>query len=126
MSVVHCPRSHEYFKHLLFPRAELAAAGVNICLGTDSLASVLKDKGKLPELNLFEEMRTFAKKYSDVAPAAVLKMATMNGAQALGKAGQVGELTENALADMIVVPYREDWGKPMKAFSSTRERLRAP
>ena len=63
VSVVHCPRSHEYFKHLLFPRAELATAGVNICLGTDSLASVLKDKGKLPELNLFEEMRTFAKKY---------------------------------------------------------------
>ena len=35
----------------------------------------------------------------------------MNGAQALGKAGQVGELTENALADMIIVPYSGGLGK---------------
>jgi cytosine/adenosine deaminase-related metal-dependent hydrolase len=105
VNVVHCPRSHEYFKHLLFPRAELLAAGVNICLGTDSLASVLKDKGKLPELNLFEEMRTFSTKHSDVPPASVLKMATVNGAHALGQQGRAGELAEDALADLITLPY---------------------
>ncbi|MEO7298814.1 MAG: amidohydrolase family protein [Verrucomicrobiota bacterium] len=39
-SVVHCPRSHEYFGHKKFPYQMLSDAGVNICLGTDSLASV--------------------------------------------------------------------------------------
>src|SRR5262249_10631713 len=39
-SVVHCPRSHAYFGHDPFPLRKLSRAGVNICLGTDSLASV--------------------------------------------------------------------------------------
>ena len=38
-SVVHCPRSHAFFRHAPFPFAELHGAGVNLCLGTDSLAT---------------------------------------------------------------------------------------
>ena len=41
-SVVHCPRSHLYFGHQPFPLEKLASAKVNICLGTDSLATVTK------------------------------------------------------------------------------------
>ena len=103
--VVHCPRSHAYFKHLRFPRAELAGAGVNISLGTDSLASVLKDKGRNAELDMFAEMRTFSERHTDVAPATILKMATMNGARALGLDGQAGELSANSFADLIAIPY---------------------
>ena len=40
--VVHCPRSHAYFRHPPFLRERLANAGVNICLGTDSLATTRK------------------------------------------------------------------------------------
>ena len=40
--VVHCPRSHDYFRHPPFPRRQLADAGVNLCLGTDSLSTVRK------------------------------------------------------------------------------------
>ena len=32
-------------------------------------------------------------------------MATVNGARALGLAGQIGELSENAFADLIAVPF---------------------
>ena len=32
-SVVHCPRSHAYFRHRSFPRARLMGAGVNVCSG---------------------------------------------------------------------------------------------
>ena len=39
-SVVHCPRSHAFFGHRRFPLEELAMAGVNLCLGTDSLATL--------------------------------------------------------------------------------------
>jgi cytosine/adenosine deaminase-related metal-dependent hydrolase len=38
-SVVHCPRSHEYFQHQRFPWEELHCSGINLCLGTDSLAT---------------------------------------------------------------------------------------
>jgi cytosine/adenosine deaminase-related metal-dependent hydrolase len=105
VSVAHCPRSHAYFRHLLFPRAELAAAAVNMTLGTDSLASTLKQRGRLPELNMFEEMRALAAVTPDLAPGAILKMATANGARALGRQGELGELAPNALADLIVIPY---------------------
>jgi len=103
--VIHCPRSHDYFRHPPFQRHRLAAAGVNICLGTDSLAS-MRTGGKLkPELNLFEEMRALADCEPDLSPNDILRMATVNGARALGRAGQIGELAENAFADIIAIPF---------------------
>jgi aminodeoxyfutalosine deaminase len=103
--VVHCPRSHDYFRHPPFSRRELAAAGVNVCLGTDSLATVRKGGRERLELSLFEEMRQLAATDTDIAPAEILRMATVNGAKALGLAGQIGELSENAFADLIAVPF---------------------
>ena len=105
VSVVHCPHSHAYFRHLLFPYAELAAAGINVCLGTDSLASTLSSRREHPELNLFSEMQAFATQRPEVSPAMILRMATINGAAALGQSGAVGELSPNALADLIVLPF---------------------
>ncbi len=104
VSVVHCPRSHDYFQHLRFPREELENAGVNICLGTDSLATVRKDRDLPAELNLFTEMQMFAAKSPDVSPEQILRMATVNGARALGMKGLIGELSEGALADLIAIP----------------------
>lgn len=105
VSVVHCPRSRDYFTHSEFPYAKLNQAGVNICLGTDSLATVRKKQRQTVELNLFAEMRAFAATNPDVAPEKILKMATVNGARALGLRGKVGELKRGALADMIALPF---------------------
>ena len=105
VSVVHCPRSHGYFRHLRFSHAELTAAGVHVCLGTDSLASVRKTGAGAPELNMFAEMQSFASAAPDVAPATILKMATSNTARALGRQGQFGEISRHAAADLIVVPF---------------------
>jgi len=102
--VVHCPRSHEYFRHPVFERTRLANAGVNICLGTDSLATTLKTGRKLPELDMFAEMQTLAKNDRTVSPAEILRMATVNGARALGLAGKIGELAPNVQADIIAIP----------------------
>ena len=102
--VVHCPRSHDYFRHPPFLRQRLARAGVNICLGTDSLATVRKTRKQNPELSLFDEMRELAANDPKLPPAEILRMATVNGARALGRAGQIGELSENALADLIAIP----------------------
>ncbi|MSR65809.1 MAG: hypothetical protein EXS29_00355 [Pedosphaera sp.] len=110
-NVVHCPRSHEFFQHCPFPFRELNEAGVNICLGTDSLATTRKMRGEPLRLDLFAEMRAFSKANPARAPDAILQMATLNGAKALGMAGQIGELTPGASADLIVVPSCESVGQ---------------
>ena len=104
-SVVHCPRSHAYFGHCPFPYAELTAAKVNICLGTDSLITVRKKPRQEIELNMFAEMKAFSTANPDVAPKTILQMATVNGARPLGMTGEVGELSKGALADLIAIPY---------------------
>jgi cytosine/adenosine deaminase-related metal-dependent hydrolase len=102
--VVHCPRSHAYFRHPPFLRERLANAGVNLCLGTDSLATTRKIGKQKPELNMFEEMRLLAAADKTISPAEILRMATINGARALGLAGQAGEISENCSADLIAIP----------------------
>ena len=104
-SVVHCPRSHDYFKHPPFERARLAKAGVNICLGTDSLATVRKNEKQKPELDMFAEMRALAGSDKTISPSEILKLATINSARALGLAGKAGELSPGAFADLITVPF---------------------
>lgn len=104
--VVHCPRSHDYFKHTPFERERLANAGVNICLGTDSLATIRKTGRAKPELDLFAEMRMLASRDKNISAREIVQMATVNGARALGLSGQVGELAKNTCADVIAIPYR--------------------
>ena len=104
--VVHCPRSHDYFRHPAFLAKRLANAGVNLCLGTDSLATDRKIGKQKPELDMFAEMRRLAKK--DKAISAGRNCAhghRQRRASALGLAGQIGELSENAFADIIAVPF---------------------
>jgi len=105
VSVAHCPRSHHYFEHEPFPYRALTKAGVNICLGSDSLATVRKPRRTNVELNMFAEMQLFAQKNPSVPADEILRMATMNGARALGLARTVGELSRRSHADIIALPY---------------------
>ena len=100
-SVAHCPRSHEYFEHAEFRFEALREAGVNVCLGTDSLATMRDGEA---ELNLFEEMREFCGKHPEVEPEEVVRMATVKGAAALGWQGAAGEISPGAYADLLVLP----------------------
>ena len=106
--VVHCPRSHAYFKHRAFPYDELNAARVNICLGTDSLVSVIKSPKRPVTLNMFDEMRELANRMPALTPETIVRMATANGARALGMARMVGEISANAFADLIAIPNKGD------------------
>jgi len=115
VSVVHCPRSHAYFRHDEFLLRRLARAGVNLCLGTDSLASTYATRRQPAELSLFDEMRALAHREASLAPRAILRMATVNGAYALGLEGQIGELSAGAFADLIAVPLR---GKPRDVYEA--------
>jgi cytosine/adenosine deaminase-related metal-dependent hydrolase len=113
--VVHCPRSHAYFNHPKFERERLAGVGLNLCLGTDSLATTrMVDKQK-PELDMFAEMRALADRDKSISPAEILQMATVNGARALGLAGKIGELRPHSFADLIALPFN---GKPAAALNA--------
>ena len=105
VSVVHCPRSHDYFAHRSFPLPSLLRAGVNLCLGTDSLATTRRGHGQPLQLDLFAEMRALRSAWVGVAPERVLRLVTVNAARALGLAGRVGEIAEEAFADLITVPF---------------------
>jgi cytosine/adenosine deaminase-related metal-dependent hydrolase len=105
VSVVHCPRSHAYFNHDEFPLRPLLRAGVNVCLGTDSLASVPSSRQGPVELDLFAEMRQFSIRHPGMRPTQVLEMATVNAARALGFRGRAGQLTSGAQADLITLPF---------------------
>ncbi len=116
--VIHCPRSHRYFRHDPFPLKRLARAGVNLCLGTDSLATVFKKRREAVELNMFEEMRQLSSEPDAPPPKAILRMCTINGALALGWSGQMGEIKEGALADLIALPFQ---GKTSRGYEAVME-----
>ena len=106
--VVHCPESNLKLASGFCPTARLDAAGVNLALGTDGAASN-------NDLDLFGELRTAALLGKGVAgdarvlPAArVLRMATLNGARALGLGEETGSLEPGKAADLIAV----DLGQP--------------
>jgi cytosine/adenosine deaminase-related metal-dependent hydrolase len=104
VNIVHCPRSHFYFRHDPFPLNQLLDSQVNVCLGTDSLASVYKIRRQPVHLDMFEEMRSLAEAHACLEPARILEMATVNGALALGMSKRIGQLSRGSLADLVVLP----------------------
>ena len=64
---------------------------------------------------MFDEMRAFAAKHESVSPEIILKMATVNGARAIGQQGKLGELERGALADIIGLPFTGDVGEVFSA-----------
>jgi len=97
LHVVHCPASHRYFSHQPFPMDRLRSIGINISLGTDSLAST-------DSLSLFDEMREVCDRYPSISPLQALEMATNNPATALRRPLDLGRISFKARADLIALP----------------------
>ena len=105
-SVVHCPRSHAFFGHRPFAYPSFVQAGINVCLGTDSLATAPHTPHEPARLDLFAEMLAFAAAFPGVTPLEVLQLATTRAAAALGQPRRLGRLARGAFADLIAVPFR--------------------
>jgi len=85
-SLVLCPRSNQMLKVGMAPVKALVCQGVNLCLGTDSLASN-------QSLSLWDELEAALALYAPTLSAVdLLRMATMNGARALQLSAEVGTL----------------------------------
>lgn len=72
-----CPRSNLNLGVGLPPVPELLAAGVRLCLGTDSLASV-------DSLDLIDDAIALHEEFPELDPGVIVEMATAGGARALG------------------------------------------
>jgi cytosine/adenosine deaminase-related metal-dependent hydrolase len=94
ISLVYCPRTHEYFRHEPYPLSQLLAAGVRVALGTDSRASN-------PDLSVLGEMRHVARVHTSVAPGTILGLGTLAGAEALGRVETCGSITPGKLAHLV-------------------------
>ncbi len=94
-SVAYCPRSHQRFRHQTYPLLDLIGGGVNVCVGTDSLASA-------PSLSVVDELNCVHTQYPDLSADVILAMGTLNGARALGMAQWIGSLEPGKKADFAV------------------------
>ncbi len=101
--IVHCPESNLKLASGFCPVNACLAAGINVALGTDGAASN-------NDLDMLGEMRTaaligkgVAKDASAVNAMTVLKMATINGAKALGLEKVCGSLEIGKAADVVAI-----------------------
>lgn len=96
-SIVHCPGTHRYFDRPPFAWRRLQEMGVNLCIGTDSLAST-------DSLSLLAELRRLWRLEPTMTAEQLLRKVTRNPARALRREQQLGRIAPGALADLIAVP----------------------
>ena len=111
-NIAHCPSSNLKLASGIAPITEYAKHGINIGLGTDGAASNNR-------LDLFAEMRLaalLAKGQSGDATAIsaheALRMATINGAKALGLDDKIGSIEIGKLADLIAIKMSDNTMQP--------------
>lgn len=105
-AVAHCPRSNDYLECGVSPVPQMLARGVRVGMGTDGLWSS-------PSMNLFEET-LFAVNLHGFDGATGLRLATLEGARALGVEDEVGSLENGKWADFAVVEMAPGGEAPEK------------
>lgn len=101
VSIVHNPASNLKLSSGFLNLSRLFDKKINVCLGTDSSAS----NNKLSILREMEITGLVSKLYADknIEAYEILKMATINGAKALGMENELGTVEEGKLADLILI-----------------------
>ena len=97
-----------------FPAAPVKAmreAGINLAMGTDNVANA-NAYDLFREMDIAAKLQVYRESEPGVVPAkAILEMATMGGARALGWEDQIGSLTPGKLADLIALDLTDiGWG----------------
>lgn len=95
-SVCLCPRSNVFLGVGVAPVEELHAAGIQLALGTDSLAS--NDR-----LSIFAEMASLSKLAPGLSPETIFRAGTYGGARVLGISEELGSLARGKAATFLAV-----------------------
>lgn len=111
--VIHCPESNLKLASGFCPVAKLYQTGINTALGTDGAASN-------NDLDMFVEMRlaallakALANDASAIPARQALRMATLNGAKALGLEQEIGTLEAGKAADIVAIDLGELETQPL-------------
>lgn len=109
--VVTCPRSNSFLLNRPAPLAHLMKSGVPVGVGTDSSASN-------DNLDLCAELRAIAAENPSIPFTALLEMATVAGAKALGLDALFGSLAPGKQADIAAFRIRPT-DEPIETFIRT-------
>jgi 5-methylthioadenosine/S-adenosylhomocysteine deaminase len=118
VAVVHAPESNMKLASGICPVTALLEAGIRVGLGSDGCASNNNQ-------DLFGEMGSAARLQkaahqdpAQLSVAAVLKMATIEGARAIGLGHEVGSLEVGKAADVIVIDTNQPHLIPLYSAAS--------
>jgi len=111
-----CPRSNRSLGVGMSPVPDLLAAGVAVCLGTDSLASA-------ESLDLLQDAAALQRQFPALDPAVIVRMATVNGARAL-KRDDLGTIEPGMRAALAFAPMPAPLDDPLAFLVSGRARAR--
>ena len=104
--VVHCPKSNATLGHRIAAVTEMRARGVPVALGTDSVASN-------DAFDMFAEMRAVVAQ-QQLGSEEAFRMATIEGARALGLESHLGSLEPGKRADFAVVALGRPSADPVQ------------
>ena len=107
-SVVYCPRANKFWGRGSHRYADMLAAGVNVALGTETMAANAN-------MDMIEEMRQLRFE-GKIDVNAILRTATLNGAKALGWDDRIGTLTPGKQADWTAVQLGPNPGNPIESM----------
>lgn len=103
--ICHCPSGNLIGTGTVAPVAKMRAAGVPVSLSTDSAPSLRAEFAVSRRAN--QELHG-----SHLTARSLLEFATLGGAQCLGRAGEIGQLTPGAAADVVVWPLPDAAREP--------------
>jgi 5-methylthioadenosine/S-adenosylhomocysteine deaminase len=111
--IIHCPESNLKLASGFCPVAKCLDAGINIALGTDGAASN-NDQDMLAEMRTAALLAKGLAGNPSVVPASeALKMATINGAKALGLDSEIGSLKIGKAADVVAIDLSDVETQPV-------------
>ncbi|MGR8930222.1 MAG: TRZ/ATZ family hydrolase [Gammaproteobacteria bacterium] len=111
--IVHCPESNMKLASGFCPVAACLDAGINVALGTDGAASN-NDQDMLAEMRVAALLAKGVSGDASAVPAMqALKMATINGAKALGLDERIGSLKAGKAADVVAIDLSDVETQPV-------------
>lgn len=101
VSVAHCPRSNARLRNGCAPLPKLLEHGVNVGLGTDSLAST-DDLNPLAEAGFALNLHRAVEPECTLSSEDLIKMMTLSAARAIGLDRKIGSFDAGKAADIAV------------------------